>query len=712
MSAAVLSAPPGLGAFGSARPAILVVDDNRANLVAFRATLEPLDHVVVTATSGEEALRHLLQRDFALILLDVQMPEMNGFELAELIKSHVRLAGVPIIFVTAISREAAHVFNGYRHGAVDYLLKPFDPEMLRAKVRVFVELYRTQHTIRAQAQMLHEHEVREIERGNEERFRELTESMPLPVWGVEPSGDVHACNRAWAEYSGLTAAQTGAMVGSPWMYAQDAPRARSTWAEGVRSGAAFDLECRLLRQRDESFRWHLLRAVPERGVRAREGFWIVAGTDIDAQKTAEEERGRLFEREQRAREEAEATNRMKDEFLATVSHELRTPLNAILGWARIVRTGTLDPASLAHAMGTIERNAQVQARLINDILDTSRIVSGKLHLQVGEVDLEAIVGDAIDAVRPAADAKSIELAWASAHEGAPLFGDASRLQQVVWNLLSNAVKFTPKGGRVEVRVDRSDDSARVIVEDTGRGIGPAFLPYVFDRFRQEDATISREHEGLGLGLSIVRNLVQLHGGHVSVESAGLGQGAKFTVCLPTDGSAARRSADRDASVLRWSSPPERPPREPRRLDGTTVLFVDDQFEARELVSLLLSRYGASVVAVETAEQAMGALGSAIPHVLISDIGLPVEDGYALIRRVRALEPSAGGNVPAIALTAYARPEDQRRAKHEGFQVHLAKPVEPDELVDLVANLVRAPERRPEVRDQETRSSEEASSVSA
>jgi PAS domain S-box-containing protein len=500
------------GAGGAAQPAILVVDDNSANLVAFQATLEPLAHPVVTAASGEEALRHLLQGDFALILLDVQMPGMNGFELADLIKSHVRLANVPIIFVTAISRDTTHVFNGYRHGAVDYLLKPFEPEMLRAKVKVFIELYRTQHTIRAQAQLLHEHEVRELERCNEERFRDLTESMPLPVWGVEANGNVHVCNRAWTEYSGLTAEETGAVVGSPWMHPLDIERARATWEQGTRAGATFDLECRLRQKRDDSFHWHLMRAVPERGVRARQGFWIVAGTDIDAQKSADEARTRTLERAQRAREEAETTNRMKDEFLAMVSHELRTPLNAILGWSRIVRTGRLDAVGLSRAMGTIERNAQVQVKLISDILDTSRIVSGKLRLQIEPVDLQAIVGDSIDAVRPAAEARSIELAWRHEPGGVPMLGDASRLQQVVWNLLSNAVKFTPKGGRVDVRMESDGESARIVVEDTGRGIRPEFLPFVFDRFRQEDSTISREQEGLGLGLSIVKNLVELHGG--------------------------------------------------------------------------------------------------------------------------------------------------------------------------------------------------------
>jgi PAS domain S-box-containing protein len=679
----------GLELGDSEQPAILVVDDNKANLLAFRATLEPLGQNVVTADSGEEALRQLLHRDFALILLDVQMPGMNGFELAALVKAHARLASVPIIFVTAISRDAKQVFNGYAHGAVDYLLKPFEPEMLRAKVSVFVELYRTQQTIRAQARLLHEHEVREIERRNEERFRGLTESMPLPVWGVQPDGKVYVCNGAWTEYSGLEADDTGSIVSPRWMHESDLDLSRARWTEGRQAGAAFDLECRLRRQRDGVFRWHLLRAVPERGVRARQGFWIVAGIDIDAQKTSEDERARVLEREQRAREAAEEANRTKDEFLATVSHELRTPLNAILSWARLVRTGMLGSDRMSHALETIERNAHVQAKLINDILDASRIISGKLRLQVGPVDLCAVVGHAIDTVRPAAEAKNIELCWPTEKARAPMTGDPSRLQQVVWNLLSNAVKFTPKGGRVEVRVEYDGDTARIVVSDTGRGIKPEFLPQVFDRFRQEDASISREHEGLGLGLSIVKQLVELHGGVVSAESAGVGQGATFSVLLPVAGEATLRDAPTDAPALRSPAEMDRPWTSLPGLDGTTVLFVDDQPEAREVVSLVLGHCGAKVIAVETADQAMRTLRSVKPDVLISDVGLPGEDGYALIRQVRALGPSGGGNVPAVALTAYARPEDQLRAKHEGFQVHLAKPVEPDELVALVASLVRA-----------------------
>ncbi|HWW82565.1 MAG TPA: response regulator, partial [Vicinamibacterales bacterium] len=284
------------------RPAVLVVDDNRANVLAFQAILEPLGAPVVTAASGEEALRTLLQRHFAVIVLDVQMPTMSGFELASLIKSHMRLRCVPIIFVTAMSRDMRHVFTGYAHGAVDYLVKPFEPEILRAKVQVFVELYQAQQTIAAQAREIHRQEMSELERLNDERLSGLTESMPLPVWVVDRAGMVHACNRAWTEYSGLTAEESGSIVNPLWMHELDIESASARWAEGKRAASAFDLECRLRRVRDGCYRWHLLRAVPECCNRAREGFWIVTATDIDAQKMVEHERARMLESEQRARE--------------------------------------------------------------------------------------------------------------------------------------------------------------------------------------------------------------------------------------------------------------------------------------------------------------------------------------------------------------------------------------------------------------------------
>lgn len=670
MIAATDRSAPSWRRAGEVAPAVLLVDDNAANLVALEAILAPLGYRTVKARSGEEALKHLLQEEFTCILLDVQMPGMDGFEAATAIKSHPRTADIPIIFVTAISREAAHVFKGYAHGAVDYLLKPFEPEVLRAKVSIFVDLRRKDAKIRAQAELLHQHELRRLQQRSEERYRDLGDSMPLPMWRIRKDGVVCTSNRASLLYTGFEADRATSLVSDDLVHPDDVDRVREQWDEHTGGVAPFDLECRL-RRADGVQRWHLLRIVPERPVRGSRttDTWIVTATDTDAQRSA-------FEA-------AESANRMKDEFLATVSHELRTPLNAILGWARMLADGMLDAKASVRAIEVIERSARTQAELINDILDVSRITSGNLRLQIAPVNLASVIKDAIEITQRAAQVKGIEVAYRcdDAGEG-DAFGDPARLQQVVWNLIANAIKFTDKGGSVEVRLVRSDAVAEIRVSDTGKGITTEFLPQVFDRFRQADSSASRTSAGLGLGLAIVRHLVELHGGTVRAESEGLGLGSTFTVTLPVGAVAEPASPPRWFQSTRSTVNMLRP----TRLDGMKVLFVDDQPEAREMVSRMLEASGASVMVVETAEQALEAVKSFVPDVLLSDIGLPNEDGYSLIRRVRALAPDSGGRTPAIAVTGFARAEDGKRALAAGFQMHLAKPVEPTELLAIVFNL--------------------------
>jgi signal transduction histidine kinase len=403
--------------------------------------------------------------------------------------------------------------------------------------------------------------------------------------------------------------------------------------------------------------------------------------EIRIREWAERERARLLVLEQQARKEAEEANRLKDEFLATLSHELRTPLNAILGWTQVLRAGKLDETTAVRALETIERNAKSQAQLISDLLDVSRIITGKLRLDLKPVELPRIIDSVLESIRPAADAKEIELDVALAPLRNPVIGDADRLQQVVWNLLSNAIKFTPRGGRVAVRLETSAQNAVVRVKDSGVGIRPDFLPYVFDRFRQAESTITRSHGGLGLGLSIVRHLVELHGGTVEVESEGEGRGATFTVRLPIRGelTQALPSADKPAQSG-WQSLWN-----PDLLAGVRVLVVEDEADTRDLLVTALQQCGAAVTAVANAAEALDALD---PHtdVLVSDIGLPGEDGYSLLRRLRSLGPDRGGNVPAAALTAFARAEDRLRALEAGFETHLAKPLDPSELVATVARL--------------------------
>ncbi|MFY9821969.1 MAG: response regulator [Thermoanaerobaculia bacterium] len=403
--------------------------------------------------------------------------------------------------------------------------------------------------------------------------------------------------------------------------------------------------------------------------------------EIRVREWAELERARLLVLEQGARKDAEEANRMKDEFLATLSHELRTPLNAILGWVQVLRTGKLDEAAGARALETIERNARSQAQLIADLLDVSRIITGKLRLELKPVALGRIIDSALDSLRPAADAKAIELAVSLAPLASPVLGDTDRLQQVIWNLLSNAIKFTPRGGRVEVRLLDSGLNAVIEVRDSGIGIRPDFLPYVFDRFRQAESTLTRSQGGLGLGLSIVRHLLELHGGTVEVESEGEGKGAAFRVSVPL-----RASMDEPAAERRSGPPAPGVWSVPDRLEGLHVLVLEDDADSRDLLAMALEQSGAEVSAFASVPEALASFDTTVPDVLVSDIGVPFEDGYSFIRKVRSRPPAAGGTVPAAALTAYARAEDRRKALEAGFQTHLAKPIDPSELVAAVARL--------------------------
>ena len=400
-------------------------------------------------------------------------------------------------------------------------------------------------------------------------------------------------------------------------------------------------------------------------------------------EAANRERLQLLDSEREARSQAERASRMKDEFLATLSHELRTPLNAVLGWAHILRTGKLQVDELKQGLDTIERNARVQAQIIEDLLDMSRIISGKVRLDVEQIDLPAVLNESIDTVRATAEAKGIRLQAVVDPRAGPISGDPDRLQQVFWNLLNNAIKFTPKGGQVQVLLERVNSHIEVSVIDTGEGIAPEFLPYVFDRFQQGDASTTRRHGGLGLGLAIVKQLVELHGGNVRVKSGGIGKGTTFTVHLPLI--AVYSEPDKERRHSR-ATPRENQPLPDVSLANVHVLVVDDEVDARELVKRLLEMAGATVSMAGSASEAIERILAARPDVLVCDIGMPGEDGYSLIRQLRVLEESQESALPAVALTAYARSEDRTKAIRSGFQNHLAKPVEPAELLAVVSSL--------------------------
>jgi CheY-like chemotaxis protein len=408
----------------------------------------------------------------------------------------------------------------------------------------------------------------------------------------------------------------------------------------------------------------------------------------------------LLNREKSARKDAEAANRTKDEFLATVSHELRTPLNAISGWVQILRRRNIDADSLAHGLETIERNVKVQTKIIEDILDVSRIITGKLRLDIAPVNLAPVIESALDAVRLAADAKGIKLQLALDSEAGCVSGDINRLQQIVWNLVSNAIKFTPRGGTVDVRLARVESQAEIRVSDTGKGISMEFLPFVFERFRQADSTSTRQHSGLGLGLAIVRHLVEMHGGVVQATSGGEGQGATFIVKIPTlavrgGEEPPRQSASPvpgENSGHPLASADHLVIKDIPRLNGIRVLVVDDDADAREMLEVMLVQFGADVRASISAIEALKVLDRWKPDVLVSDIEMPNEDGYFLIQQVRALEPERGGRIPAVALTGYSRPEDRLRLLAAGYQEHLAKPVEMVQLADAIRSLSGRAER--------------------
>jgi PAS domain S-box-containing protein len=444
--------------------------------------------------------------------------------------------------------------------------------------------------------------------------------------------------------------------------------------------------------RSEDDRWHLRKdgtrfwasgvTTPVRDGGSRLVGFSKVMRDDTANKLAEDERARLHDLERAARHEAEAANRVKDEFLATVSHELRTPLNSMLGWIQMLRSGRLNQANYARGLETVERNGRALARLIEDILDVSRIVTGKLRLEVYPVDLVPIINLAIDAVRPAAEARSIQIVTRLDPSAGPVSGDPDRLQQIVWNLLSNAIKFTPEGGRVEVALDRVDSSVRIVVSDTGQGIGQDLLPHIFERFRQADSTSTRSHGGLGLGLAITRHLVEMHGGTITAESQGEGKGASFTALLPLS----------HAEPAPGPQPQGGPEHHFASLRGVKVLIVDDEPDSRRVLNLMLEHYGAEVRAAASAAEGLRVLGQWGPDVLISDIAMPVEDGHDLIRSVRAMGPGPLSRIPAIALTGYARSEDRARALGAGYQMHFAKPVDAPQLAEAVALLAGRSQR--------------------
>jgi PAS domain S-box-containing protein len=637
----------------SSNVVVLNVDDYEPGRYARTQVLKNAGFAVREAATGAEALNLVATEDPDVVLLDVNLPDMNGFEVCRRLKTDPATARLPVLHLSSTFVTPGYRVIGLEGGADAYLTEPVEPPVLVATVNALLRMRHAEEAARTLAR----------------RWQSTFDALADGVATLSAAGTVLQCNAAFLSMFGKRGGEIlGRDVRELWIRT-GVNRAELPFTRLLASRQREVADVRL----DD--RWFHATADPildERGVLLGAVYVV---TDVSDRKDAEEERGRLLSRETEARREAEAANRAKDEFLATLSHELRSPLNAMLGWCRMLRGKTLDEAGTERALETIERNVRLQTQLIDDLLDVSRIITGKLSLAVRPVDLPAVIDAALESVEAAARAKGIRLEPTLPPGTPPILGDPGRLQQILWNLLSNAVKFTPSGGRVFVRLDRTASHARITVRDTGQGIQPSFLPYVFDRFRQAETSAARSHGGLGLGLAIVRHLVELHGGTVEARSAGEGQGATFTVLLPFQPPMPELRSANFHVGLEGESLPD--------LVGITVLIVDDDGDTRALLRAMLESRGATVSTARSAPEALSVIASAKPDILICDIGMPGEDGYDLIRQVRELPGARHASIPAVALTAYARREDVGRAIEAGYQVHLAKPVDPQALARVL-----------------------------
>jgi PAS domain S-box-containing protein len=655
------------GAVGYGRD-ILVVDDNAANLLAIEAALEPLQRKLVLVRSGVEALSALLKQDFALILLDVQMPEMDGFETAKLMRSRERYRSTPIIFVTGVEWPENTDLLGYQLGAFDFLMKPIRPEVLRAKASVFIqlqertlELQRKSELLRLEQARTHE---RELQRASEVQFETLADTLPLLAWYADPDGFVPWYNQRWYEYIGAPLGQLGGWTRDDFIHPEELERVNTKWQAALASGEPWEDVFRL-RRHDGEMRWFLSRAVPLRDRSGRAVRWFGTNVDIDHQKHAEAA--------------AAAASRAKDEFLAMLGHELRNPLAPILTALDLMRLRSPDVAEQERQV--IERQVKHLARLVDDLLDVSRITQGKIELKRGHFELTDIIGRAVEMASPLLEKKAHTLKVDVPSRDLMVRGDAIRLAQVVANVLTNAAKYTEDGGTVTVRAERVEpkgpsqgDQARVVLKitDTGIGISPEMLPRVFELFTQEHQATDRAQGGLGLGLAIARSIIIMHGGSISAQSEGMGKGSEFTIELP----ASNRS-----------SKPSQPsiPRVQEQRRTCRLLVVDDNQDAAELLAEALGKLGHEVRHAFDGPSALTLLGDFIPDVAVLDLGLPVMDGFELLAQIRTrLDPCP---TRFIAVTGYGQADDRRRTKEAGFHLHLVKPINLKQVREAISQVL-------------------------
>ena len=649
----------------SATPVTIVnVDDTASSRYTKSRILRQAGYTVIEADTGVEGLRLVRELLPQLVVMDVKLPDMSGIDACRRIKSDPLTRSIPVVQISATFVTPHDQIAGLEGGAEIYLTEPVEPIELTTAVRVLLRLH-------------------SIERGlvqSEARWRSFIDSNIIGVVIVQHDRIVEA-NEAFLRMIGYSReeALSGNFTWRSLTPPESLERSEAARAELRMRGTCAPFEKQYLRK-DGSRVWVMMAAA---AIMDGEDQWMCFVLDISDRKHATLEREAAFQREHQARTHAEEATRLKDEFLANLSHELRTPMNAIIGWTHLLRSGRLEESQRQRALESIDRGARSQAKLIEDLLDVSRIVSGKLNLNMQPVDLAAVIDAALESQRPAAQVKGLTLEKSAAPAELVVMGDAGRLQQVFLNILTNAVKFTPSGGRIEVTIARKGGDAQVAVTDTGEGIAPAFLPYVFDRFRQADGTSTRSHTGLGLGLAIVRHVVDLHGGIVRVASPGEGQGATFTVTIPlattVDGRPRKPVAERMPGHYG-----------PSGGLGIRVLVVEDDPETRDIVGAILERGGFSYRVATRASEALSVLDDWQPDVIVSDIGMPGVDGYEFARQLRARPPHLGGAIPALALTAYARPADRDQALRSGYQAHVAKPVDPVDLVRAITELTARP----------------------
>jgi signal transduction histidine kinase len=623
------------------RPLVLSVDDDAGSLYARNRILRNAGYDVIDAANGRQALA-LLARKPDVVILDVGLPDIDGFQVCRAIKANPETSSISVLQVSASFVKGSDRTRALEGGADNFIVEPVEPEVLVATVNSLLRIRRAEEAARQAAEEW------------VATFDAISEGVAL----VDEGTRVQRCNQAFARVLNTPVAE---LVTRSWpeLLAAAVSEERRIDTSSLGTGEPRASYC-------IAGRWLQVGTIALGGSRA-----VVVLTDVTDHM--------------RALKAAEDTNRLKDEFLAVLSHELRTPLNAIVGWAQLLQMGQLGAPETAKALQIINRNAQSQNQIISDILDVSSIIAGKLRLEVQEMDLRDVVDAALDTVKPSALAKGVRIHAALDAVAGAMDGDPGRLQQVAWNILSNAIKYAPPNGNVRVRLTAAGADVLLIVEDDGPGVKPEFLPYVFDRFRQADSSSSRPKGGLGLGLAIVKHIVDLHGGSVAVENARPEvTGAVFTVRLPR----ASRSISAPAGTRAVEVPAAGMAPTGPRLAGVRVLVVDDEADARDLVCTVLQGAGADVLTAAAAVEALPILERDRPDVLVCDIEMAGEDGLDFVRRLRTIPKDRGGATPAVALTAYARPEDAVAALGAGFQMHLAKPVKPAELMRVVEMLAR------------------------